>query len=122
MGAKRLAKTHSPKPRFPITTKVTTKQRRQTPVKNNYNRKDNGQFSRAETAKINAIRKKSNLNFKTGNNNVNNVNRKITFLIDYAIHFNRLFSFSSCQRNIRPAPFQDVTVSQVAYIYFYIFI
>lgn len=80
MGAKRLAKTHSPKPRFPITSKVTSKQRRQTPVKNNYNRKDNGQIFRAETAKISAIRKKSNLNFKTGNN-VNNVNCKIAFLI-----------------------------------------
>lgn len=58
-GAKRLAKTHSPKPRFPITSKVTSKQRRQTPVKNNYNRKDNGQILRAETAKISAIRKKT---------------------------------------------------------------
>lgn len=126
MTSKRLAKTQSPKRRFPITTKTTNvKQRRQTPLKSNYNKKDKdcGQVFRAETAKACSIRKKSNLTFRTGNNNVNNVNYKIAFLIYYTrLIIKFLLSFSSSQRNIRPAPLQDViTVSLVAYLlYFYL--
>lgn len=104
MGAKRLAKTQSPKRRFPIVSKVTTKQRRQTPIKNNYKKKDCGQILRPETAMPSCIRKKSNLNFRTGNNIVNNGITNCVFDIFTTLNLNRLVFFQLQSKAYQTAP------------------